>query len=183
MRIVLDAMGSDTYPEPEVEAAIKAGELFEDQILLVGQEHLLKPKLDALGGSDWVRIIHAPEVLEMTDKPSRSAAKKAQNSMAVGMELIKSGEGDAFVTAGNTGGAMANGLFILGRIRGVKRPALTVLLPVITGGYCAVLDIGANAECKPVFLKQFAIMGSLYVEKVLGKSNPRVGMLSNGEEA
>jgi len=183
MRIILDAMGSDNFPDPEVQAAIEAGELFGDQVLLVGQEHLLTPKLNTLGGSDKVKIIHAPEVLKMTDKPSRSAARKAQNSMAVGMELIKSGEGDAFVTAGNTGGAMANGLFTLGRIRGVKRPALTIYLPVITGGHCAILDIGANTECKPIFLKQFAIMGSVFAEKVLGKQNPRVGLLSNGEEA
>jgi len=183
MRIVLDAMGSDNYPDPEVKAAFEAGEQFGDQILLVGQVDLLRPKLDALGGSDKVKIIHASDVLEMTDKPARSATKKAQNSMAVGMNLIKAGEADAFITAGNTGGAMVNGLFRLGRIRGVKRPALTVFLPVVTGGHCAVLDIGANTECKPVFLSQFAVMGSLYAEKVLGVDKPRVGLLSNGEEA
>jgi glycerol-3-phosphate acyltransferase PlsX len=118
----------------------------------------------------------------MMDKPSRSARGKAMNSMAVGMDLIKTGEADAFVTAGNTGGAMANGLFRLGRIRGVKRPALTVYLPTLTGDHCVVLDIGANTECKPLYLRQFAIMGSLFAEKVLGKVSPRVGLLSNGEE-
>lgn len=183
MRIILDAMGSDTYPDPEVAAAVEAGKQFGDQILLVGHEDLLKSRLAALGGSDKVRIIHAPDVLEMTDKPARSARGKAENSMAVGMDLIKSGEGDAFVTAGNTGGAMANALFRLGRIRGLKRPALTVLLPVTGGGHCVVLDIGANAECKPEYLRQFAIMGSLYAQKVLGVNTPRVGLLSNGEEA
>lgn len=183
MRIILDAMGSDTYPDPEVAAAVEAEKQFGDQILLVGHEDLLKSRLAALGGSDKVRIIHAPDVLEMTDKPARSARGKAENSMAVGMDLIKSGEGDAFVTAGNTGGAMANALFRLGRIRGLKRPALTVLLPVTGGGHCVVLDIGANAECKPEYLRQFAIMGSLYAQKVLGVNTPRVGLLSNGEEA
>ncbi len=182
MRIVLDAMGSDTYPEPEVRAAIEAGKLFGDEILLVGHQDQLNPKLAALGGSSQVRVIHAPEILEMGDKPARSARGKAENSMAIGMDLLKNGEADAFVTAGNTGGAMANGLFRLGRIRGVKRPALTVLLPV-AGGYCVTLDIGANAECKPEYLRQFAIMGSLYAEKVLGVENPRIGLLSNGEEA
>ena len=176
-------MGSDTYPDPEVAAAVEAEKQFGDQILLVGHEDLLKSRLAALGGSDKVRIIHAPDVLEMTDKPARSARGKAENSMAVGMDLIKSGEGDAFVTAGNTGGAMANALFRLGRIRGLKRPALTVLLPVTGGGHCVVLDIGANAECKPEYLRQFAIMGSLYAQKVLGVNTPRVGLLSNGEEA
>jgi glycerol-3-phosphate acyltransferase PlsX len=183
MRIVLDAMGSDHYPDPEIQAAVDAAKLFDEEILLVGHEDQLKPRLKALGGSVKVKIVHATEVLEMGDKPARSARGKAENSMAVGMDLIKSGEGDAFVTAGNTGGAMANGLFRLGRIRGVKRPALTVLLPVVTGGHCVVLDIGANAECKPEFLRQFAVMGSLYAEKVLGIQNPRVGLLSNGEEA
>jgi len=181
MRIVLDAMGSDNYPDPEVQAALEAATLFRDEILLVGHEAQLKPKIAALGGSNQVKIVHAPEVLKMGDKPARSARGKAENSMALGMDLIKSGEGDAFVTAGNTGGAMATGLFRLGRIRGVKRPALTVLLPV-AGGHCVVLDIGANTECKPEYLRQFAIMGSLYAEKVLGKQNPRVGLLSNGEE-
>ena len=182
MRIVLDAMGSDKYPDPEIQAAVNAVQQFGDDILLVGNEELLKPKLELLGGSAKVKIIHAPEVLEMTDKPARSARGKAQNSMAVGMDLLKSGEGDAFVTAGNTGGAMANGLFRLGRIRGVKRPALTGILPV-QGGYCVVLDIGANADCKPEYLVQFAVVGSLYAEKIRNIKNPRVGLMSNGEEA
>jgi glycerol-3-phosphate acyltransferase PlsX len=102
--------------------------------------------------------------------------------MAIGMDLVKSGEADAFVTAGNTGGAMANALFRLGRIRGVKRPALTALFPV-KNGHCAVLDIGANADCKPEYLLQFAHLGAVYTDKVLRKQNPRVGLLSNGEEA
>jgi glycerol-3-phosphate acyltransferase PlsX len=130
MRIVLDAMGSDSYPDPEVTAAVEAVQRFGDEILLVGNEEILKPKLDALGSPAKVRVVHAPEVLEMTDKPASSARGKAENSMAIGMDLLKSGDGDAFVTAGNTGGAMANGLFRLGRIRGVKRPALTGVLPV-----------------------------------------------------
>src|SRR5574341_1024771 len=95
----------------------------------------------------------------MGDKPATTARHKAENSMAIGMDLIKTGEADAFVTAGNTGGAMANALFRLGRIRGVKRPALTALFPVKTG-YCVVLDIGANADCKPEYLVQFALMRS-----------------------
>ncbi|MBC8332362.1 MAG: phosphate acyltransferase PlsX, partial [Anaerolineae bacterium] len=102
---------------------------------------------------------------------------------AVGRDRLKEGKGGAFVTAGNTGGAMANGLFRLGRIRGVKRPALTVVLPVAGGGGCVLMDIGANTECKPEFLRQWAVMGSIYAEKVLGVENPKVGLLSNGEEA
>ncbi len=182
MRIVLDAMGSDTYPEPEVKAAVDAGRQFGDEIILVGNHELLAPRIKAIASADArVRIVHAPEVLEMTDKPAASARRKAANSMAVGLDLLKDGDADAFVTAGNTGGAMANALFRLGRIRGVKRPALTGLFPV-RGGYCVVLDIGANADCKPEYLVQFAILGSIYAEKVLGVTNPRVAMLSNGEE-
>ncbi len=183
MRVILDAMGSDNHPEPELHAAVEAARLFGDEIILVGQEEVLRPRLAALNPEGaLVRIVHAPEVLEMTDKPARSARTKAQNSMAVGMELLKAGEGDAFVTAGNTGGAMANALFRLGRIRGVKRPALATRFPT-RKGYCVVLDIGANAECKPEYLLQFAVMGAVYAEYLLGVPNPRVGLLSNGEEA
>jgi phosphate acyltransferase len=181
MRIILDAMGSDTHPEPELQAAIEASNLFHEEITLVGPADLLRPRLQALGG-DNVRVVHAPEVIEMTDKPAENARKKSQNSMAVGMDLVKSGEGDAFITAGNTGGAMATALFHLGRIRGVMRPGLTALFPV-KDGHCVVVDIGANAECKPEYLLQFALMGSLYAQKVLNRQSPRVGLLSNGEEA
>ena len=121
-------------------------------------------------------------VLEMADKVVDGTRKKPQNSMAVGLELVKSGVGQAFVTAGNTGGAMFNALRILGRIKGVSRPALTARFPV-KNGFCVVLDIGANADCRPEFLLQFAIMGSLYAEKLLKVKNPRIGLLSNGEEA
>ncbi len=182
MRIVLDAMGSDHYPDPEIQAAVTATQKFGDGILLVGNENILKPKLESLGASGKVKIIHAPEVLEMTDKPAASARGKAQNSMAVGMDLVKSGEADAFVTAGNTGGAMVNGLFRLGRIRGVKRPALTGVFPT-RSGRCVVLDIGANADCKPEYLLQFALMGAIYAEKIYKVQNPRVALMSNGEEA
>lgn len=182
MRIVLDAMGSDNYPEPEIQAAVEASRLFEDTIILVGREDMLVQRIKSLVGEDHeIKIVHAPEVLEMTDKPAKNARAKADNSMAVGMDLIKSGEGDAFITAGNTGGAMANALFRLGRIRGIKRPALTALFPV-KDGYCVVLDIGANVDCKAECIKQFAQMGAIYAEKVLKKANPRVGLLSNGEE-
>ncbi|MFO7625356.1 MAG: phosphate acyltransferase PlsX [Anaerolineales bacterium] len=182
MRIVLDAMGSDTHPEPELQAAVQASTRFGEEIILVGPADLLEPRLRALGGDKArVHLVHAPEVLEMTDKPAQNARRKAQNTMAVGIDMLKSGEADAFVTAGNTGGAMATALFRLGRIRGVKRPALTGLFPT-RSGYCAVLDIGANADVKPEYLLQFAIMGAVYAETSLGLRSPRVGLLSNGEE-
>ncbi|UCF61225.1 MAG: phosphate acyltransferase PlsX [Anaerolineaceae bacterium] len=182
MRIVLDAMGSDTHPDPEVEAAVEAATLWEDTIVLTGPEDILQHKLDTYGiSTSRIEIEHAPEVLEMTDKPAEAARGKALNSMAVGMELLKDNKADVFVTAGNTGGAMANALFRLGRIRGVKRPAVTPIIPVM-GGQAVVLDVGANADCKPIYMIQFAIMGTIYAEKLLGISSPRVGLLSNGEE-
>jgi glycerol-3-phosphate acyltransferase PlsX len=183
MRIVLDAMGRDTHPDPEVEAAIQIASIYNEEIILVGPDNILQPMLQDHGSyPTLVKIIHAPEVLEMTDKPASNARRKAKNSMAIGMDLIKSGQGDAFITAGNTGGAMANALFRLGRIKGVKRPALTALFPV-RNGKCVVLDIGANADCKAEYLMQFATMGAIYAEKVLGIKNPKIALLSNGEEA
>jgi glycerol-3-phosphate acyltransferase PlsX len=176
-------MGSDNYPHPEVEAAVEVAARFGEEIFLVGQEPRLAPLLKEHNPQNApVTLVHAPDVFEMADKISGSALRKSQNSMGIGMDLVKNGEADAFVTAGNTGGAMAIGLARLGRIRGVKRPALCGLIPV-KGGHAVILDIGANAICKPEFMAQFAIMGGLYAQKVLGIQNPRVGLLSNGEEA
>jgi glycerol-3-phosphate acyltransferase PlsX len=182
-RIVLDGMGSDDHPAPEIEAALECARRWGDPIMLTGPLTALEPVLRRSSGEKAnVLLVDAPEVLEMADHPAESARKKALNSMAVGMDLVKHGEADAFVTAGNTGGAMANALFRLGRARGVKRPALTPLFPV-RGGQCAVLDIGANTDCRPEYLAQFAVMGSIYAEVVQGKHSPRVALLSNGEES
>jgi glycerol-3-phosphate acyltransferase PlsX len=172
MRIVLDAMGSDTHPSPEAHAALEAYKLWGDPILLVGPKDELEALIADIGGDpNAVEIVHAPEVLKMTDKPAKTARGKAETSMAVGMDLLKEGKADAFVTAGNTGGAMANALFRLGRIRGVKRPALATAFPVQDGS-AVMLDIGANTDCRPEYLFQFAF----------DKKNPRIGLLSNGEE-
>jgi glycerol-3-phosphate acyltransferase PlsX len=183
MRVVLDAMGSDDHPLPEIHAAVEAAELFGDGILLVGNQdeltHLLK---EANPDNFPVQVIHAPETFLMTDKISGSVLRKSQNSMGVGMDLVKYGEADVFVTAGNTGGAMAIGLARFGRIKGVKRPALCAVIPA-KNGFCAVTDVGANAICKPEYLVQFGKMGSVYVKELLGIDNPRVGLISNGEEA
>lgn len=182
MRIVLDAMGSDRHPDPEVNAAVKATQIYPDEIFLVGPQNLLESKLAAFPAPARLHLVHASQVLEMTDKPAENARRKTDTSMAVGMELLRRGEADVFITAGNTGGAMATALFQLRRMRGVRRPALTAQFPV-RNGYCIVLDIGANTDCKPEYLVQFAIMGSVYAEKVLRKNLPRVALLSNGEES
>ncbi|NPA27208.1 MAG: phosphate acyltransferase PlsX [Chloroflexi bacterium] len=184
MRLVLDAMGSDHHPRPEVEAAVRAARQWpEDVIYLVGQRDQVLPLLEPLHPPANLRFVHAPEVFEMTDKPGETVRRKPNTSMAVGMRLVKEGEADAFVTAGNTGGALANALFLLGRIRGVRRPGLIAPFPTRTGGQVLVIDVGANAECKPEYLVQFAHMGSVYAQFVLGVARPRVGLLSNGEEA
>ena len=182
MRIVLDAMGSDAHPTPELDAAAAAVAAWPEPLLLAGPAERLRQGLTARAvPADRVRIFDAPEVLEMTDSPAASARGKPGTSMAVGMELLKEGQADAFVTAGNTGGAMATALFRLGRVRGVKRPALTGIFPV-RGGQAVVLDIGANADVRPEMLVQFAVLGSVYAEIVLGLPRPRVALLSNGEE-
>ena len=187
MRIVLDAMGSDDCPEPEVLAAIQAVQEFNDEIILVGPEEELKKRLAAAGSTTpLIRVVDAPETITMEDKGLKLALKAkrkgSKTSMAVGIDLVQSGEADAFVTAGNTGGALATAFYRLGTIPGVERPALTALFPVKTG-HCVVLDIGANPECKAEHLLQFAVMGSVYASKVRGIANPKVGLLSNGEEA
>ncbi|MBI5825064.1 MAG: phosphate acyltransferase PlsX [Chloroflexi bacterium] len=185
-RIVVDAMGSDNYPTPEVEGAILAAREYGVEIILVGDEALIKPALDSqnIDGLN-IRVVNAPEVLTMEDKGEnlvlKARAKDARNSMAVGIDLVKNGEADAFVSAGNTGAGMVTALFRLGRIRGVDRPALAPIFPTATGS-CVVLDIGANPDCKPENLYQFGILGSIYAEKVRGVKNPKVGLISNGEE-
>jgi glycerol-3-phosphate acyltransferase PlsX len=186
-RIVVDAMGSDNYPKPDVEGAVQAAREYGVEIILVGDEAGIRPLLDAQNTNGLnIRVVDAPEVLTMDDKGEalvlKARAKDSRTSMAVGMDLVKNGEADAFVTAGNTGAAMVTALFRLGRIRGVDRPALAPPFPTATG-YCIILDIGANPDCKPENLLQFAIMGSVYAERVRGVKNPRVGLISNGEEA
>lgn len=181
MTIVLDAMGSDTRPDPEVQAAVTASNLLDETILIVGDENVLREKLDSLQGDKTkVKIVQAPEALDMSDHIAEARAKK-QNTMRIGMELVKSGEGDAFVTTGNTGMAMYYAKKTFGDIKGVIRPCLCGAFPV-KNGHAVVLDIGANAECRPEFLVQFAIMGKIYSETMLGVKNPRIGLLSNGEE-
>jgi phosphate acyltransferase len=182
MRIVVDAMGSDDHPAPDVAGAVLAAREFGDEIILVGDEAKIKAELskrDLSGLSIHVR--HASEFITMTDKPAEASRAKKDSSMHVGLGLVKSGEADAFVTAGNTGGVLAVAtLHTLRRIKGVLRPALTVIFPLPTRPI--LLDIGANADCKPEYLAQFALMGSVYAERALGVTRPRVGVLSNGEE-
>lgn len=183
MRIVLDAMGSDDCPHPEVEGASKFARTFDDQVYLVGDEAVVKPHVEPHLN---ITLIQAKDTITMEDKGLKLALKakrrNSQTSMAIGMDLVKEGKADAFVTAGNTGGALTTAYFRLGVMEGVERPGLTALVPV-SGGHCVVLDIGANPDCKPEHLLQFAVMGSIYAQKTSDRPNPRIGLLSNGEEA
>jgi glycerol-3-phosphate acyltransferase PlsX len=186
-RIVVDAMGSDDFPTPDVVGAVAAAREYGVEIILVGDEAKIGPVLAAQdAGRLPVRVVHAPEMLTMEDKGMALVLKarrpNSKNSMAIGIDLVKSGEADAFVTAGNTGAASVTAYFRLGTIPGVDRPALAPIFPTATGS-CVVTDVGANPDCKPENLLQFAIMGSIYAQKVRGVASPKVGLIANGEEA
>ena len=179
--IVLDAMGSDQRPLPELEGAVLAANNFDIQVILVGNEHTLTEGLAKVSGEkSRISIAHAPEALEMEDHIREARAKK-ENSMAVGMNLVKSGKAHAFVTAGNTGMAMYFGIKSFGMIPGVDRPCLVAVFPV-EGGKSVIADIGANAEVRPEFLVQFGQMASVYSHLMLNVAEPRVGLIANGEE-
>jgi phosphate acyltransferase len=181
MRIVVDAMGSDHCPEPDVAGALLAAqELPAATIILVGDETRIKAELSK--HRKKLDIVHAPEAILMTDKPGIVGKAKPESSMHIGLNLVKVGQADAFVTMGNTGAAHAIAmLFTLKRIPGVKRPALSVIFR-IQDKPLIFLDIGANADCKAEWLVQFAAMGAVYAQNALGLSNPRISLLSNGEE-
>jgi glycerol-3-phosphate acyltransferase PlsX len=180
-------MGSDEFPTPDVVGAVMAAREYGVEIILVGDEVRIGPILAAQNpGALPIRVLHAPEMLTMEDKGMALVLKarrpNSRNSMAIGIDLVKNGEADAFVTAGNTGAASVTAFFRLGLIPGVDRPGLAPVFPTATGS-CVVVDVGANPDCKPENLLQFGIMGAIYAEKVRGVQNPKVGLLSNGEEA
>lgn len=184
MRIVVDAMGSDNYPEPDVAGAVMAAREFEDTIILVGDQAQIEAQLaqhDTAGLP--IEIKHASQVIKMEDQPSDVVKAKPNSSMHVGLGLVRDKEADAFVSMGNTGGILAVAMLRrigLGRVAGIKRPGLGVVFPIEERPF--LIDYGANADCKPEYLQQFALMGSLYMQHVMGVENPRVGLLSNGEE-
>ena len=187
MKIVLDAMGGDYAPAVTVEGAVLAAREFDVPIILVGRETVIRQELAKHETSGLpLSVVQADEIIEKEDKPSEVVRGKPNSSMHISMRLVKTGEADAFVTAGNTGATLAIALLELGRIkidgqRRIHRPALATVLPTKTG-MCFFLDIGANTDWKPAYLQQFAVMGSIYAENVLGVANPRVGIVSIGEE-
>lgn len=181
-RIALDAMGGDHAPAVVVEGAVLAARELGVEVVLVGRAEEVKAELakhDVSGLS--LPIVHAEEVVSMDEHASAALRQKRQSSIAMGVNLVREGEAAAFVSAGNSGAVMAGAVFGLGRIQGVERPAIGTVYPTTTGK-CFILDIGANADCRADYLVQFAQMGCAYMERVFGVSNPRVGLLSNGEE-
>ena len=184
MRIIVDAMGGDNAPQAPVKGALRAAEEYGVEIILVGRGEELLKVLQSEGIADLpagVEIAHAEQVVDMEDNPATAFKEKKDSSLTVGLNLLKEGKGDAFVSAGSTGALLAGATLLAKRIRGIRRAAMAPVVP--TGGGGAVLvDCGATAECTPEYLLQFAFMGSYYAERVLGRPEPRVGLLNIGAE-
>ena len=184
MKIIVDAMGGDNAPKAPVMGAIQANREYGVDIILVGRgEEILKTLADN-GISDLpagVEIAHASEVVEMCDNPATAFREKKDSSLTVGLNLLKSGAGDAFVSAGSTGALLGGATLLVKRIKGIRRAALAPVVPTGNGG-AVLIDCGANAECPPEYLLQFAYMGSYYAEHVLGRPEPKVGLLNIGVE-
>lgn len=182
MNIALDVMGGDKGPAEIVTGAVEAARAYGITVSLVGKPQIIQAELakHATNGLN-LPIVAASQVIEMGDKPANAVRNKPDSSMVVACEMVKRGEAQAFVTAGNTGGALAAGILIIGRMRGILRPALVAPFPT-QKGFCVILDIGANADVRPEYLPQFAIMGTTYARTVMDKSNPTVRILSNVEE-
>lgn len=183
MKIAVDAMGGDHAPEAIVEGAVLAARELQIPIILAGISHRIYQELENF--QDWkeldIEVVHADEIVDMHDSPSKVIRGKRKSSMKIGLDLVKNGEASAFVSAGNTGAVLAYSTIILRPLRGVDRPAIAIQLPTIKGS-SILLDAGANVDCKTIQLFQFGIMGHVYAKYILGKENPGVGLLSIGEE-
>ncbi len=185
MRIALDAMGTDEAPASEVAGAVGALRDYDSglEILLVGDQKKIRRELSnhADYPEDRLRIVHAPERINSSDSPAAAVRRKRNSSIVVGIKLHQEGEADAFVSAGSTGAVMAASLFFLRRLPGVDRPAIGTVLPTAAGP-TLMLDAGANVDCKPQHLVQFAHLGKIYAQDLMGVHRPRVGLLNIGEE-
>lgn len=180
-KIAVDAFGGDYAPEQIVEGALRAAELDGISVILAGDETRLKPLINGKAGSKLIDIVHAPDIIQMDDAPVEAVRGKPESSLVKAAELVKSGEAGALVSAGSTGATMAAALFVIRRIKGVERPAITTLMPTLSG-VALVADAGANVDCRPNQLVQFAKMGSIYAEHVLKVHRPKVGLLNIGHE-
>jgi glycerol-3-phosphate acyltransferase PlsX len=183
MKIAVDAMGGDNAPHAIVAGAVQAAREFGISVILVGIEQLILAELEKYpeARSLPIEVRNATEVVDMLDSPSTVFRRKKDSSIRVANELVKSGEAVAVISAGHTGAAMATSLFVLGTLEGVERPAIATFMPTIKGT-SILLDVGANVDCKPNHLLQFAVMGEIFAKYLLKNPNPRVGLLSIGEE-
>ncbi|MEM7772747.1 MAG: phosphate acyltransferase PlsX [Cyanobacteria bacterium P01_E01_bin.6] len=182
-RIAIDAMGGDHAPEEIVAGAVRAREELGIEIILVGDQDRIKESLDRHHQKSDMEIVPATDIVEMHEEPLTSIRKKPNASINVAMNLVKQKRADAVVSAGHSGAAMASALLRLGRLKGIDRPAIGAVLPtMIAGKSVLILDVGANVDCRPKFLNQFAIMGDIYSRSVMGVDDPKVGLLNIGEE-
>lgn len=183
MKIVLDGMGGDNAPQEIVKGAVEASKSIKAEIFIVGQESKINAELAKYKYNDGkIKVIHAEEIINNDDAPVKAVRTKQNSSMVVAINMVKTGEADLFISAGNTGAIMAGGLFILGRIPGIDRPAIASTYPILGKGVSLLVDSGANSECKPNNLLEFATMGSIYMEKVLNVKSPKVGLVNMGVE-
>jgi len=182
IKIVVDAMGGDNAPVETVKGAVEAVNEFGAHIILVGVEDVIKEELNKYTYPEGnIEVVHASEVIGTDEVPTLAFRRKKDSSMVVGLNLVKKGEAHAFVSAGSTGALLTGATIIIGRIKGIERPALGTCLPTVNG-FVFLLDSGANVDCKPNYLVQFAKMASVYVENVMGIKNPKVGLANIGVE-
>ena len=185
MKIALDAMGGDFAPQAAVAGALLAAVQLAGRatIVLIGQEDAVRPLLQAAGpAAAALEFIHASQIIDMGEHPAKAFQQKQDSSIAVGYKMLLAGEVDAFCSAGNTGAMLVGSMLTVKAVAGVMRPAIANFVPKLTGGFGVLLDVGANAECKPEMLEQFGELGSLYAKYVLGIAQPKVGLVNLGEE-
>ncbi len=185
MRIIIDGMGGDNAPEAICEGAVLAAREINHEIVLVGDEEILRKCVDKYQGRkpvENISFVNAGESITNYDAPALAIRRKKDSSIVIGMNMLKDDEGDVFISAGSTGALLAGGLLIVGRIRGIDRPAICTIYPILGGRPSMLCDAGANSECKARNLVEFAMMSSIYMENVLGRENPTVSLVNIGEE-
>lgn len=182
VRVVVDAMGGDNAPQEVVAGALMAMGGLGIEVILVGQTEVIQRELEGTTEIQGLQIVDARDIIDMDEHPTESVRTKPDASINVGLRMVKEGKADAFVTAGNTGATMAAALLTLGRVKGIGRPALAILFPSVDEKVTMMLDVGANADCRPIQMQQFAYMGAAYMERMFAVHYPSVGLLSIGEE-
>lgn len=182
MKVIVDAMGGDNAPHAVVEGCVLAAEEYGVDIILTGDQYAITKELGKYSyNKSKIEVVHASETISNNEHPAMAIRRKKDSSMVVGMNLLKSGKGDALISAGNTGALLTGATLIVGRIKGINRPGLAPVMPGKNGAFM-IIDVGANVDCKPENLTQFATMGSIYFKQVLNVKEPKVGLVNNGIE-